>query len=126
MNNSIDLTLSTSESSADGSNSNYQKNCVYIVFFQAETWHGSVFSGNEHHSSPENLNKECIGVYRSIRAANTAARNHWENEGWAGYDDDEDVLDEDGLVNILWDGSAAGKDISTLSKRVYVEEHKLE
>eukprot|EP01083_Nonionella_stella_P033766 92399_1 len=107
---------------------------IYLVFYQEEAWHGSVYSGDgRYYDDPNNLNKECIGVYRDNVTANHAALEYVHDT----FDDDpdeENVCDHDEiddrsgdgvLANFFWDAVQHGVDSFTLSKRVYVEKHRL-
>lgn len=131
MNATIDLTASDSEeessSPARTTTSNNQTrdeiNYVYLVFYQEETFHGSVHSGDQYTPDPDNLNKRCIGVYRSAEDANEAASEYWELNCGVETDDDN-MADDDDLLNLFWDGMMGG-DVNTLSKRVHVEKQKL-
>eukprot|EP00594_Rhizosolenia_setigera_P015906 CAMPEP_0178974472 /NCGR_PEP_ID=MMETSP0789-20121207/22495_1 /TAXON_ID=3005 /ORGANISM="Rhizosolenia setigera, Strain CCMP 1694" /LENGTH=119 /DNA_ID=CAMNT_0020662849 /DNA_START=11 /DNA_END=370 /DNA_ORIENTATION=+ len=115
MNAAIDLTASDSEESSSTSNNNRSRsnqtrdeiNYVYLVFYQEETYHGSVHSGDRYTDDPENLNKRCIGVYRSAEDANEAAYDYWKHDCGVETDDDN-MADDDDLVNLFWDGSESG------------------
>lgn len=102
-------------------------NFVYIVFYQQEPYPGSDFSGDGYHNRPDNINKICVGVYRTLSAANEAAVNYWVNN--LGIDEEDGMqedyeYDDDNEMYLFLDGRDSG-DLSTLSEVVYVEKEVL-
>ena len=102
---------------------------VYLVFYQQETHYYSLYNGYPHFDNPDNVNKDCIGVYRTESAAHEAALDYWVNN--LGMDEDDGTYHEwyndghDYTLDFFWDGLENGEYSFTLSERVYVKKEKL-
>ena len=103
---------------------------IYLVFYQEETWEGSVYS--EHGCLQCPLNKKCIEVYHNDRtAANHAAQEYFTETLGLSSDEDnvgdnQDDCSDGVLAYFFWDASKHDNiDKHTLSKRVYVEKHQM-
>lgn len=116
-------TTSTNTNTTNANHRQQEIHHVYLVFHQQEPYYGSIFSGDRYCKSPENLNKKCLGVYRTAEAANEAALEYWEYDLGLELPDNDECMD--GLVNLFWDELLNGADTFTLSKRVFVERRKL-
>jgi len=73
----------------------------------------------------ETVNAECVGVYRTERAAAAAARSYFSSLGLEDSHGEDDEEDEDDLDEFYWDATENGADCHTFNERVFVVREEL-